>query len=506
MVDLCIHDKHYLLTHITLWAIHFSHRRYYIYTMRLFLLFYIILAVFSSGYSQKVTVSKEMPLKSDVAYDLLGQVGENVLLYRNRGNDKHRVEVFDKEMAFVKEREITFEKKRVDVLGVIPRDSTFNMIYSYREDGDIIHRIRRYRGNMIIEDSTELFRIPKTFKSKNFLLETSENKKFSILFAFEDKHRMDFYVIRHDSLDILEKKIFEVVDMDMRDKFRNVVLTNRGEILILVEQKNSRFSKDDNHFGLFQMDVGTNVKYTRINNYEKVVGDIDIDFDNVNRRVCIVGLWHDKHKDAAKGYFYLNKPAITLKEVEEFTVTSFTPELIAEANTKDIGKSSELKDYKLNQLALRRDGGFLLFAESQREYSRSSNRQSGFGNRGFSGWMDHFFEEVVVIAVQPDDREHWSRVLFKKQFSQDDDAIFSSYFLMKTPSRLKLIFNDEIKNNNTVSEYLLDPIGRFNRNSLLSTDYQNLKIRFADAVQVSGSEFIAPSEKNRKLSLVKIAY
>jgi len=113
---------------------------------------------------------------------------------------------------------------------------------------------------------------------------------------------------------------------------------------------------------------------------------------------------------------------------------------------------------------------------------------------------------VVVIAVQPDERVHWSRVLFKKQFSQDDDAIFSSYFLMKTPSRLKLIFNDEIKNNNTVSEYLLDPVGRFNRNSLLSTEYQNLKIRFADAVQVSGSEFVAPSEKNRKLSLVKITY
>ena len=120
--------------------------------------------------------------------------------------------------------------------------------------------------------------------------------------------------------------------------------------------------------------------------------------------------------------------------------------------------------------------------------------------------MDHFFEDVIVIAVDPQEKEHWTRVLFKKQFSQDDEGIFSSYFLMKTPSRLKVVFNDEIKNNNTVSEYLLDPIGRFNRNSLLSTEYQNLKIRFADAVQVSGNEFIAPSEKNRKLSLVKIVY
>jgi len=469
--------------------------------------FIFILISLTSGVAQKVTVSKDMPLKSDVAYDLLGQVGDNILLYRDRGNDNHKVEVFDNEMAFVKERDIRFEKKKVDVLGVVPGDSTFNIMYSYRQDDEVIHRIRRYNGNMILTDSTELFRLPKTFKKKNFLIETSENKKFSILFHFEDKHVMEFYLVRHDSLDIQHKKILEVLDLDLRDRFKEIVLTDRGEIVILLEQKNSRFSKDENHIGLFVMDTGTSFKYTRINNYGIVISDLTLSFDNINRRICVVGLWHDKHKDASKGYCYLNKPAITLNEEEQMVITRFTPELISEANSKEIGQTNELKNYELNDVSLRQDGGFVMMAESKRMYTRRSNIQSSYGGRGnISGWIDHFYEDVVVIAVQPDEREHWSRVLFKKQFSQDDDAIFSSYFLMKTPSRLKLIFNDEIKNNNTVSEYLLDPVGRFNRNSLLSTEYQNLKIRFADAVQVSGSEFVAPSEKNRKLSLVKITY
>jgi len=471
------------------------------------LVIYLIVASLAQGAAQKVTVSKEMPLKSDVAYDLLGQVGSHTLLYRDRGNNKHRIEVFDKDMAFVKERKIEFEKKKAEVLGVIPHDSTFNMIYSYKDDGEIIHKIRKYQGNMILQDSSELFRIPKTFKRKNFLIETSENKKYSILFAFEDKHIMEYYIVRHDSLDVYDKKVLEVVDIDLRDGFKDIRLSNRGELYVLVEQKNSRFSKNDNHFGLYAMDTAFNWKYTRINCYDRVASDIEIDFDNINRRICIVGLWHEKHKAAAKGYFFLNKPAITLTEEESFIVSSFTQELVAEANGKDIGKSVELKDFELNQLVLRRDGGFLIFAESRRAYTRRSSFQSGFGpSRGVSGWLDHFYEDVVVIAVQPEGNQHWNRVLFKKQFSQDDEGIFSSYFLMKTPSRLKLVFNDEIKNNNTVSEYLIDPIGRFNRNSLLSTEYQNLKIRFADAVQVSATEFIAPSEKNRKLSLVKIAY
>ncbi len=474
--------------------------------MRIVLATYLIFMALSIGNSQKVIVSKEMPLKSDVAYDLLGQVGNHILLYRNRGNHKHHVEVFDKEMAFVKDRKIQFEKKKVDVLGIVPRDSSFNMIYSFREKDEIIHRIRRYQGNMILQDSSELFRIPKSFKKKRFLIETSENKNYSVLFDFDEKDKMELYVIRNDSLDLIEKRVLEVRDLDLRDRFREIEVTNRGEILILLELKNSRFSKNENHFGLYMMGSNAAYRYTRINNFGRVAGDIEINFDNINRRVCLVGLWHDKNRDAAKGYFYLNKPEITLSEVEEFTVSLFTQELIAEANSKEIGKTVELKDFELNQVALRQDGGFLLFAESKRSYTRRSNYQSSYGGRGLSGWMDHFFEDVIVIAVDPYEKEHWTRVLFKKQFSQDDEGIFSSYFLMKTPSRLKVVFNDEIKNNNTVSEYLLDPIGRFNRNSLLSTEYQNLKIRFADAVQVSGSEFIAPSEKNRKLSLVKIVY
>ena len=475
--------------------------------MRTIVIIYLCCISLCSGIAQSVTVSKEMPLKSDLAYDLLGLVGDNILLYRDRGNHRYKVEVFDKEMAFVKDRDIKFEKKKVDVHGIVARDSSFNMIYSYKDDGEIIHMIRQYGGNMILQDSTELFRLPKTFKKKRYLLETSENKKFSILFNFEDDKRMDFYLIRHDSLDILHRKTLEVEDLDLRDRFKKVILTDRSEILILLEKKNSRFSKSENHLGLFILDRGVGYRYTKVNSFDRVVSDMDMAFDNINRRVCIVGLWHDKNKDAAKGYFYLNKPFITLGDEEDISLESFIPEFLAEANSKEIGKSAELKDFVLNQIMLRRDGGFIFFAESQREYSRRTSYQSSYGRgEGMSGWMDHFYEDVVAVAVHPEGKEHWRRVLFKKQFSQDDSAIFSSYFLMKTPSRLKLVFNDEIKNNNTVSEYVLDPIGSFNRNSLLSTDYQNLKIRFADAIQISSNEFIAPSEKNRKLSLVKIAY
>ena len=69
-----------------------------------------------------------------------------------------------------------------------------------------------------------------------------------------------------------------------------------------------------------------------------------------------------------------------------------------------------------------------------------------------------------------------------------------------------LLFNDEIKYETTCSEYVLSPAGDFDRNSLLTTDGQNLRLRFRDALQVSAGECLVPSEFRNKLRLVLLRF
>ena len=64
--------------------------------MRTIAIIHLFFIGICASFAQSVTVSKEMPLKSDLAYDLLGQIGDHILLYRDRGNHKYNVEVFDK--------------------------------------------------------------------------------------------------------------------------------------------------------------------------------------------------------------------------------------------------------------------------------------------------------------------------------------------------------------------------------------------------------------------------
>ena len=119
---------------------------------------------------------------------------------------------------------------------------------------------------------------------------------------------------------------------------------------------------------------------------------------------------------------------------------------------------------------------------------------------------DYYFEDVFIVSLDPEGKVDWSSVLHKKQYSQDDEAIFSSYFLMRSPKQLHFLFNDEIRYENTCSEYIVLPNGTFDRNSLLSTVNKGLRIRFRDGIQMSANECLSPSENRSKLRLISIQW
>lgn len=84
--------------------------------------------------------------------------------------------------------------------------------------------------------------------------------------------------------------------------------------------------------------------------------------------------------------------------------------------------------------------------------------------------------------------------------------MYSSFMLFKTPERLRFLFNDEIKQENTVGGYEVTGIGYTERKTVFNTDYQKLKLRFRDGVQLSNHECIIPSERNNRLNLVRIRF
>jgi hypothetical protein len=120
--------------------------------------------------------------------------------------------------------------------------------------------------------------------------------------------------------------------------------------------------------------------------------------------------------------------------------------------------------------------------------------------------IDYYYNDIFIIAINPDGEFHWQSVLYKKQYSQDDMGAFSSFFIFRTPEKLHLLFNDEIKYENTVSEYLLRGDGKSERKSILSTENQKIRLRFKDALQVNAQRIIIPSERRGRLRLARLEF
>ncbi|MBP8086517.1 MAG: hypothetical protein KAY48_04455, partial [Saprospiraceae bacterium] len=240
------------------------------------------------------------------------------------------------------------------------------------------------------------------------------------------------------------------------------------------------------------------------------LGDIQIldifpVYDHIQRCLVVTGLCGERNTSRAKGFYFVRYHDDMRAEM---SLLQFDESLLTEVNGRGVAVSKGLSDFTVQRVALRQDGGVVIIAELIKEFSRRSSLPMQRDNGAYAreGWVDYYFEDMILFAVHPDGKEHWKEVLRKRQYSQDDGAMYSSFMLFKTPEHLRFLFNDEIKQENTVGGYEVTGNGYVERKTVFNTDYQRLKLRFRDGVQLSNNECIVPSERGSKLNLVRIQF
>lgn len=459
--------------------------------------------------SQEVQISKEFSIRNDFSYDILGRVDEHILLLRDRGLT-HDLEVFDNDLKHLDTKELRFKKRKISLIGTVPRDTFFTCFYSFKSDGDFWIRARNFNHWGIEQDTAVITVLDSNKPYKRPTFAYSEDLSKSVIYSLSFDNKLNIMVINNDSLTTLwdDEIIFD--DYNLRDDFQKLVLTDQGDVFILLDKNNSRGRRENHHLLINYLPAGTqDFVQHKINMTDNLTTDIDMTYDNINRQLSIAGLYNQKNTQDAVGYFY---SMVKLTQIADNIKANFVPfsrDFIAEVYGQKVTKERSLKYFTLASIQMRSDGGIILQGEMHKSYSRRSGyNQALYSTDLYSprGWTDYYHEDMVFINLNPDGTELWKEIFHKKQFSQDDDGIFSSFFTFSTPSRMRILYNDEIKKDNTVSEYVISPVGATKRKSVMSTEDQGLKMRFRDAVQLSSNEIIVPSERSYGLNLVKIAY
>ncbi len=470
------------------------------------LFFLTVIFAFQVEGQSVITISDELSVRSDAQYILVGSLKDRFLIFRDL-SPKFKVQAFNEHLKLGWEKELELDKKRPEVLDVIASKSDFSVIYKYRQKGRVYLKINKYDPGANLIDSMTIQNLGSTFQLSEFDVLPSEDKKTILVYQLENATKLRALSFKIDQMTLLWDQTFALKDLNVYRDEPQILVDNRGNMYFIMDKDNRKVRWEDHHFEVMQ--YGSD--YTSIETYSlpmstKLTYDVRFEFDNFNKKLVAGGLYSVDNRGRSDGYFYLNAPP---KQADRFLLAfhPFEEKFIAELMDKKEGKEKGLTEVAVQEIVFRRDGGILLIGEQNRESERRVVSGRSFYDTSRKSYIiDYYMEDLFVLSMHPDGNKHWASILHKKQYSQDDDATYSSYFLAKTPKNLRLLFNDEIKAENTVSEYVLSGNGEFERNSVLSTQDQRLRLSFRNAIQVSAREIVIPSERRGRVKLVRIRY
>lgn len=454
--------------------------------------------------AQDILVSEDLPLRNDVSYELIGELKGNILLYHNRSTE-HEIQCFDPRMQLDWSKELEFDRRTAKTLGIIADDQHFFIFHHFRRKGNTLLKVNKYDAGANLQDSVLVFDYGFLFFTPDFTLIRSEDRTKALVFFVEKQSIMRALAFDVTTMELLWEKSFAPEDYSYSEDGLQALVDNNGNMHLIIEKDNYR-SRRKEHFYQVHSFYGETDEYRTFDTSFKgmLTYDAFFTYDDLNNTLVAAGFYSEKDLGKATGFFYLNidprKPSdITLK------FQKFDTETLMGILGKRGKRAKGIQEISIQEVVLRRDGGAILIGERNRMFERGGTSRTYID--GVNRFMvDYYFDELLIASIHPTGEVHWKTILHKKQYSQDDNGIYSSYFLFKTPSSLRFLFNDEIKYENTVSEYILNGFGNYDRNSLLSTANLDLRLRFRDALQTGSNALIVPSERRNRLKLVKMEF
>jgi len=296
-------------------------------------------------------------------------------------------------------------------------------------------------------------------------------------------------------------------DKIMESKASEFFLVDNDVNCYYIQEKDNRKSRLDEHRLEFYSISGAGKdnqksKVFFLNDF--MTYDIDFSVDNINNNLVCGGLYSNKSRARANGVFtfkvHRNLGDAALTQLE------FDPKFLGGLSGRNVDEEKGIAEIDISQIVKKKDGGLLLFLERNKILERRAAGGRGYSRDGQGNIIDYYFDDIIALSFGRSGDLLWQEIFHKKQYSQDDRGIYSSYFLFSTPSQLRLIFNDDIKPETTVSEYIIKASGYSDRNAVFSTSSQDLKLRFKEAFQLSSTELIVPSERRNRLKLVRVSY
>jgi len=289
-----------------------------------------------------------------------------------------------------------------------------------------------------------------------------------------------------------------------------VAIDNNGNsYLAFVADKKKSTTEGEN---IIVYKVSGETDTVQVNNLridKNLFGEMYFEADNQNNSVVLCGFYDDadtKNEAAAYGFFYSRFDPDSVGP-PVLTYTTFSPSFMNELTGRQTS-DTKLFTFNIKKVILRNDGGALFLAESLIKDTRETVFNSQFSPTFNSIQRTTYYQynDIIAYSITPDGKEDWHSVMRKKQVSEEDNGIFSSFLITNEKERLRLLFLDEITTGAVLTEYTVSSTGETVKNQLLAQETKDVMLLPKAGKQVSPNEVVMPSYLRNMLRLVKITY
>jgi hypothetical protein len=470
-------------------------------------------------------------------FEIIGKVGANILVFKNNRSD-NAISVYDNEMKLIERVKLDYMDDRWINVDFVPYAEHVWMIYQFQRRGIVYCMgVKLNQEAKRLTDPIELdtTRIGWAASNKIYTTVFSDDKQKIMVFKINSRNPNNFIfttLLFNSDLQLQQKHRMQLAMEERNDYFTDFLVDNEGDMVFgkfvrkggsdnISEVRLIRKKADEERFMITDLKTG-----------EKMLDEVKIKIDNTNRRYLFTALYYKQRRGNVEGLYTLIFDKSSDNIMRESMLT-FSDDLRRSAKGPDANLRLAFNDYFIKNMIIKRDGGYIMVAESMYTTSRGGafnrwdylswnnpwaspmnyNYYSPYYNSWGSPWnrwgnnqaTRYHAENIMILSFDKDGNMDWNNVIPKSQFDDESEGLVS-HQVMNTGGELHFLFNLYERRTLLLNDQSIAPDGQITRRPTLKGLDTKIEFMPRYGKQISARSIIIPCQRSNYLTFAKVDF
>lgn len=448
---------------------------------------------------------------------ILGKTSAGFII-RKMG-DQEVLELYSSNLNFIKSKTVVIGNQQV-IRAEIVGDYVIYYCLNMEErmaylNAVIVNSDLSYSSNKKEIDS---FDLNEDEKSKNFKVTSSQGALLTAIVHIKERGD-DLQSIRVDVLNLnAEIEYRQSIEVPSEAAYRKVLrktmLDNEGNAYLIVEKEPRNLAKSDDARAFTAYKVSKDKEVIGKDFYidKEIFDNPKIVFDYTNKKIVFT-CFIDESGSGEKGStgVYLMKMNAADLQVEQKASTRYTKQFISKLTGKDtLFVQEKLLTFKIKDVLLDVAGNPIVVAESFFQTTESVPVNNNFfSNNTYPEYRNinvFNYNDLLMFWMNGSGEIGNTTILRKKQVTEDDAGIYSSYVMSNNGNKVNFIHTDMMNGSIDLVQQAVDETGHIDKKILIADLERSNPVIAKMGKQVSMNELVLPCFRNNSFKLLKIHF